>query len=171
MVNLLPQPGKCWKNRHESIWLIAFLLIYLNLLYFVCLSVLPVCMSVHHTCAWSLRQWWASMWVLGIEPRSFARATAALTHGANSSPHILTQLQSRKQNWEGGHGAACLWSQSSVGWGRRIMSWWSAGSHNNITRKRKLKIQAVSLTRISILFLAFFVPLRYLEQNPGAHTC
>jgi len=126
----------------------------------VCLSVLPARMSVHHMCVWYLRQWWASTGVLGIEPRSLARATAALTRWANSLPHILTQLRSRKQNWEVRHGAAaCLWSQDSVDWGRRIMSWWrQPDPYNNITPKPKLKIPVVSLPGTSVLFLLSLFP-------------
>jgi hypothetical protein len=56
---------------------------------FMCMSVWPACMSVHHMCVvsmgrhrspenWSHRQLCTAVWVLAPEPRSFARAASAL---------------------------------------------------------------------------------------------
>lgn len=44
----------------------------LDFYYFMHISVLPACMSMHHIRAWSLRGWCTSMQLLGIEPRTFA---------------------------------------------------------------------------------------------------
>jgi hypothetical protein len=49
--------------------------------YFLCERALPSSVSVHHMC-WSLRRWWAFMWVLEIEPRSFATTASALNDWA-----------------------------------------------------------------------------------------
>lgn len=37
---------------------------------------------------WSCRQFWAAIWVMGIEPGSSGRAASALNHWATSQPHL-----------------------------------------------------------------------------------
>ena len=63
--------------------------------YFICVCVLPVCLSVYHVCAWCLQGpesarslgmegcsymlSWATMWVLGTKSRSSVRQQVLLT--------------------------------------------------------------------------------------------
>ena len=55
--------------------------------YFMRAVFFPTCMFVHCVCTQRDQQWnwrcrwlWATMWVLGIEPKSTGRATSALSH-------------------------------------------------------------------------------------------
>lgn len=65
----------CWK----LVLSFKFLFVYF---YFMCMVVLPACVSV--ICMWCLqrleeRWFWASMWVLEVEPQSSGRAAVLLT--------------------------------------------------------------------------------------------
>jgi hypothetical protein len=71
-----------WEPQDNTeVWyfcVLGFFVSLLDVYYFMCVSVLLTCTSVHHMCNWCLRRWWASMWVLGIKPRSFI--TSVLNH-------------------------------------------------------------------------------------------
>lgn len=69
-----------WASPWPWDWLF---LLKIYFYYITCRNGLPSCMSVHntHRC---LRRWWASVWVLGIGPGSFA--TSALNHWATLYP-------------------------------------------------------------------------------------
>lgn len=64
-----------------------------DLFIFMCVCILPACMSLYHTCSvpkdtrrghWVLGNWssgqWATVWVLGTGPRFSARSSRALNH-------------------------------------------------------------------------------------------
>lgn len=71
----------------------------IDLFYFVCSSILPACIYIHHMqewCPWSservsdplkleLQMVSAAMWILGTRSKSFVRAVRALNHFSNSS--------------------------------------------------------------------------------------
>ena len=81
--------------------LLLFLFCFFKI-YFTCMNVLSACTRVHHINAWCL---WKSgenirspgtgvTVILGIEPKSSARAARALNHGAISPAHIHKLLHS-----------------------------------------------------------------------------
>lgn len=65
----------------------------------MCVSALSACIFLHHTCARCLNLWnWSSswlqatLWALGIQPRSSAAATGALSHGAVPPAPVVFSL-------------------------------------------------------------------------------
>ena len=65
-------------------------------MYFICIGVLPACMSVWgYQIPWNrrYRQLWAASWLLGIKPWSSERAASALNHWA------IYRLQALLKTW------------------------------------------------------------------------
>lgn len=70
---------------------LSFFLFPIYLLYLVCINLLPVCIYVYqvHACRFPGTGFMDGiMWVLGIEPRSFARATSLINSWAFSPAPI-----------------------------------------------------------------------------------
>lgn len=80
--------------------LFSFLNMYF---YFMCISILLACMSIHHVCPWCLwkpeetsesmngncGQLWITVWMLGTEPRSSIRAASTFSCWAIAPAPIL----------------------------------------------------------------------------------
>ena len=80
--------------------------------YFMCMGVLPACVSVYHVhivsiearrghlilWSWSSRLLWAAMWVLGIKPQSSGRAASSLSCWAISPVPKISFLKYRIKN-------------------------------------------------------------------------
>lgn len=91
----LPLSLKCHVPSHPVHWFYIYMRFYFFpfvYFYFMCVSVLPVCMLVHYVHAvpsevriwdrtsgnWSWRWLWGNMWVLGTEPMSSGRTARSL---------------------------------------------------------------------------------------------